>query len=74
VICYRKYTNNVKTCPDGENVCYTKMWCDGFCTSRGKVVELGCAATCPIRKPGNEVKCCSTNKCNHPPKRKKRRP
>nr|AHZ08823.1 long neurotoxin [Micropechis ikaheca] len=53
-----------KTCPPGENLCYTKTWCDAFCGSRGKVVELGCAATCPIPKHYEDVICCSTDNCN----------
>nr|CAA10359.1 alpha-bungarotoxin deletion precursor [Bungarus multicinctus] len=39
-------------------------------SSRGKVVELGCAATCPSKKPYEEVTCCSTDKCNPHPKQR----
>nr|BAN66265.1 three-finger toxin [Pseudechis rossignolii] len=54
-------------CPPGQNLCYTKSWCDRFCSSRGKVIELGCAATCPTVKPGVDITCCSTDDCNtHP--------
>nr|P01388.1 RecName: Full=Long neurotoxin 2; AltName: Full=Neurotoxin B; AltName: Full=Tx-NM4 [Naja melanoleuca] len=55
-------------CADGH-VCYTKTWCDNFCASRGKRVDLGCAATCPTVKPGVNIKCCSTDNCNPFPTR-----
>nr|P01393.1 RecName: Full=Alpha-elapitoxin-Djk2a; Short=Alpha-EPTX-Djk2a; AltName: Full=Long neurotoxin 1; AltName: Full=Toxin V-III-N1 [Dendroaspis jamesoni kaimosae] len=62
--CYKTYSDKSKTCPRGEDICYTKTWCDGFCSQRGKRVELGCAATCPKVKTGVEIKCCSTDYCN----------
>nr|Q53B55.1 RecName: Full=Long neurotoxin-like OH-31; Flags: Precursor [Ophiophagus hannah]AAT97253.1 long chain neurotoxin-like protein [Ophiophagus hannah] len=39
------------------------------CGSRGRRVDLGCAATCPIVKPGVNINCCSTDNCNPFPKR-----
>nr|prf neurotoxin [Notechis scutatus] len=73
LICYMG-PKTPRTCPRGQNLCYTKTWCDAFCSSRGKVVELGCAATCPIAKSYEDVTCCSTDNCNpfpvrprHPP-------
>nr|ACR78487.1 putative long chain neurotoxin 29b [Drysdalia coronoides] len=66
LICYLGY-NNPQTCAPGQNLCYTKKWCDAFCLQRGKVIQLGCAATCPTAKPGEDVTCCSRDKCNpHP--------
>nr|A6MFK5.1 RecName: Full=Long neurotoxin LNTX-2; Flags: Precursor [Demansia vestigiata]ABK63545.1 LNTX-2 precursor [Demansia vestigiata] len=54
-------------CPPGQEVCYTKAWRDRMCSFRGKVIELGCAATCPRQEPGKEITCCSTDDCNtHP--------
>nr|WVG99523.1 long-chain [Pseudonaja textilis] len=54
-----------KPCPPGQEVCYTKTWCDGFCGIRGKRVDLGCAATCPTpKKTGIDIICCSTDDCN----------
>uniref|UniRef100_R4G2U8 3FTx-Ech-21 n=1 Tax=Echiopsis curta TaxID=529692 RepID=R4G2U8_9SAUR len=73
LICYKGY-NAPQTCPPGQNLCYTKTWCDAFCSSRGKVVELGCAATCPTVKPHVDIKCCSTDKCNPFPVRPRSRP
>uniref|UniRef100_R4FKG3 3FTx-Ver-5 n=1 Tax=Vermicella annulata TaxID=1295044 RepID=R4FKG3_9SAUR len=63
LICYVGY-NIPQICPTGEVVCFTKTWCDAHCGERGKRVELGCAATCPIVKPGIDITCCSTNNCN----------
>uniref|UniRef100_R4FI70 3FTx-Aca-55 n=1 Tax=Acanthophis wellsi TaxID=239747 RepID=R4FI70_9SAUR len=63
VICYLGY-NYAQPCPPGENVCFTKTWCDGRCPQLGKRVEMGCAATCPKVKRGVDIKCCSTDKCN----------
>nr|C5ILC5.1 RecName: Full=Alpha-elapitoxin-Oh2a; Short=Alpha-EPTX-Oh2a; AltName: Full=Long chain neurotoxin; Flags: Precursor [Ophiophagus hannah]ACR55626.1 long chain neurotoxin precursor [Ophiophagus hannah] len=69
LLCYKTPSPiNAETCPPGENLCYTKMWCDAWCSSRGKVIELGCAATCPSKKPYEEVDCCSTDNCNPHPK------
>nr|A8N285.1 RecName: Full=Long neurotoxin LNTX-2 homolog; Flags: Precursor [Ophiophagus hannah]ABK41954.1 long chain neurotoxin 2-like protein [Ophiophagus hannah] len=62
--CYVTPDATSQTCPDGENICYTKSWCDVFCSSRGKRIDLGCAATCPKVKPGVDIKCCSTDNCN----------
>nr|P60616.1 RecName: Full=Alpha-bungarotoxin isoform V31; Short=Alpha-BTX V31; Short=Alpha-Bgt(V31); Short=BGTX V31; AltName: Full=Long neurotoxin 1; Flags: Precursor [Bungarus multicinctus]CAB51841.1 alpha-bungarotoxin (V31) [Bungarus multicinctus]CAB51843.1 alpha-bungarotoxin (V31) [Bungarus multicinctus] len=72
IVCHTTATSPISavTCPPGENLCYRKMWCDVFCSSRGKVVELGCAATCPSKKPYEEVTCCSTDKCNPHPKQR----
>uniref|UniRef100_R4G7E7 3FTx-Aca-62 n=1 Tax=Acanthophis wellsi TaxID=239747 RepID=R4G7E7_9SAUR len=67
VICYLGY-NYAQTCPPGENVCFTKTWCDARCGLLGKRVEMGCAATCPKVKPGVDIKCCETDKCNPFPK------
>nr|A8HDK7.1 RecName: Full=Long neurotoxin 1; Short=LNTX-1; Flags: Precursor [Oxyuranus microlepidotus]ABK63541.1 LNTX-1 precursor [Oxyuranus microlepidotus] len=56
-------------CPPGQEVCYTKTWCDGFCGSRGKRVDLGCAATCPTpKKKDIKIICCSKDNCNTFPK------
>ncbi|ETE56610.1 hypothetical protein L345_17679, partial [Ophiophagus hannah] len=57
-----------ETCPDGQNLCYLKSWCDIFCGSRGERLEFGCAATCPEVKPGVNIECCSTDNCNPHPK------
>nr|C0HJD7.1 RecName: Full=Alpha-elapitoxin-Dpp2d; Short=Alpha-EPTX-Dpp2d [Dendroaspis polylepis polylepis]8DA0_E Chain E, Alpha-elapitoxin-Dpp2d [Dendroaspis polylepis polylepis]8DA0_F Chain F, Alpha-elapitoxin-Dpp2d [Dendroaspis polylepis polylepis] len=62
--CNKTFSDQSKICPPGENICYTKTWCDAFCSQRGKRVELGCAATCPKVKAGVEIKCCSTDNCN----------
>nr|P86522.1 RecName: Full=Alpha-elapitoxin-Aa2a; Short=Alpha-EPTX-Aa2a [Acanthophis antarcticus] len=35
VICYRGY-NYAQPCPPGENVCFTKTWCDARCYQLGK--------------------------------------
>uniref|UniRef100_R4G352 3FTx-Ver-10 n=1 Tax=Vermicella annulata TaxID=1295044 RepID=R4G352_9SAUR len=71
LVCYLGY-NTPRTCPPGQNLCYTKTWCDGHCGSRGKRIVLGCAATCPIVKPGVDISCCSTDKCNPHPKQERR--
>nr|F8J2E1.1 RecName: Full=Long neurotoxin 73; Short=LNTX-73; Flags: Precursor [Drysdalia coronoides]ACR78481.1 putative long chain neurotoxin 73 [Drysdalia coronoides] len=66
LICYQAY-NTPQTCAPGENLCYTKTWCDYWCHVKGKRIDLGCAATCPTAKPGEDVTCCSRDKCNpHP--------
>uniref|UniRef100_R4FIT5 3FTx-Pse-89 n=1 Tax=Pseudonaja modesta TaxID=340912 RepID=R4FIT5_9SAUR len=58
-------------CPPGQEICYTKTWCDEWCGIRGKVIELGCAATCPTpEKTSIQVTCCSTDRCNPHPKQK----
>uniref|UniRef100_R4FJX3 3FTx-Hem-11 n=1 Tax=Hemiaspis signata TaxID=355698 RepID=R4FJX3_9SAUR len=62
--CYKTPHVKSEPCAVGENQCYTKTWCDTFCSSRGKVVELGCAATCPVPESYEEVTCCSTDICN----------
>uniref|UniRef100_R4G2Q9 3FTx-Bra-6 n=1 Tax=Brachyurophis roperi TaxID=1295043 RepID=R4G2Q9_9SAUR len=67
LICFEGY-KAPKTCPPGQNLCYTKTLCGFRCASRGPRVELGCAATCPIPKPREEVTCCSTDNCNPFPK------
>uniref|UniRef100_R4G2W2 3FTx-Fur-27 n=1 Tax=Furina ornata TaxID=529697 RepID=R4G2W2_9SAUR len=74
LICYFGY-NYSQTCPDGHQ-CFTKTWCDAWCSIRGPRVEMGCEATCPIVKPGIKMFCCSTDKCNPFPKweRPTRRP
>nr|Q8UW29.1 RecName: Full=Long neurotoxin 1; Flags: Precursor [Hydrophis hardwickii]AAL54892.1 long neurotoxin isoform [Hydrophis hardwickii] len=53
-----------ETCPPGQNLCYKKSWCDAFCSSRGKVIELGCTAKCPTVKDGKDITCCATDNCN----------
>uniref|UniRef100_R4FIY3 3FTx-Sut-134 n=1 Tax=Suta fasciata TaxID=529716 RepID=R4FIY3_9SAUR len=63
LICYLG-PNNPQTCPPGEKLCFTKAWCDAWCGIRGKRMEFGCAATCPTGKPGVDITCCSTDKCN----------
>uniref|UniRef100_R4G7H1 3FTx-Ech-35 n=1 Tax=Echiopsis curta TaxID=529692 RepID=R4G7H1_9SAUR len=72
--CYKTPGVKSEPCPPGQNLCYTKTWCDAWCTSRGKVVELGCAATCPIPKSYEDIKCCSTDNCNTFPLRPRSRP
>nr|Q2VBP8.1 RecName: Full=Long neurotoxin LNTX1; Flags: Precursor [Ophiophagus hannah]ABB83621.1 long chain neurotoxin precursor [Ophiophagus hannah] len=61
-----------ETCPPGQDLCYMKTWCDVFCGSRGRVIELGCTATCPTVKPHEQITCCSTDNCNPHPKMKQR--
>nr|B2BRQ6.1 RecName: Full=Alpha-elapitoxin-Al2a; Short=Alpha-EPTX-Al2a; AltName: Full=Putative long neurotoxin; Flags: Precursor [Austrelaps labialis]ABX58152.1 putative long neurotoxin [Austrelaps labialis] len=63
-----------RTCPPGENLCFTKTWCDPRCSLLGKLVKLGCAATCPIPKSYEDVTCCSTDNCNRFPKWERSRP
>nr|Q53B57.1 RecName: Full=Long neurotoxin OH-56; Flags: Precursor [Ophiophagus hannah]AAT97251.1 long chain neurotoxin precursor [Ophiophagus hannah] len=67
--CYVTPDVTSQTCPDGQNICYTETWCDAWCGSRGKRVNLGCAATCPKVNPGVDIICCSTDNCNPFPKR-----
>nr|ABX58167.1 putative long neurotoxin [Austrelaps labialis] len=62
--CYKTPGVKSEPCAPGENLCYTKTWCDAFCGDRGKRVEMGCAATCPTVKPGVDITCCSTDNCN----------
>nr|A8S6A8.1 RecName: Full=Long neurotoxin 1; Short=LNTX-1; Flags: Precursor [Austrelaps superbus]ABW24175.1 LNTX-1 precursor [Austrelaps superbus] len=65
--CYKTPDVKSEPCAPGENLCYTKTWCDRFCSIRGKVIELGCAATCPPAEPRKDITCCSTDNCNpHP--------
>nr|Q8UW28.1 RecName: Full=Alpha-elapitoxin-Lh2a; Short=Alpha-EPTX-Lh2a; AltName: Full=Long neurotoxin 3; Flags: Precursor [Hydrophis hardwickii]AAL54893.1 long neurotoxin [Hydrophis hardwickii] len=61
--CYLGYKRS-QTCPPGEKVCFVKSWCDAFCGSRGKRIEMGCAATCPTVKDGIDITCCATDNCN----------
>nr|P01380.1 RecName: Full=Alpha-elapitoxin-Ast2a; Short=Alpha-EPTX-Ast2a; AltName: Full=Long neurotoxin 1; AltName: Full=Toxin B [Hydrophis stokesii] len=61
--CYLGYKHS-QTCPPGENVCFVKTWCDGFCNTRGERIIMGCAATCPTAKSGVHIACCSTDNCN----------
>nr|BAA32992.1 long chain alpha-neurotoxins (LsIII-isoform) [Laticauda semifasciata] len=56
--------HDTQTCPSGQEKCYVKSWCNAWCSSRGKVLEFGCAATCPSVNTGTEIKCCSADKCN----------
>nr|A8S6B0.1 RecName: Full=Alpha-elapitoxin-As2a; Short=Alpha-EPTX-As2a; AltName: Full=Long neurotoxin 2; Short=LNTX-2; Flags: Precursor [Austrelaps superbus]ABW24176.1 LNTX-2 precursor [Austrelaps superbus] len=71
LICYVD-SKTSRTCPPGENVCFTETWCDARCSLLGKRVDLGCAATCPTAKPGVDITCCSTDKCNPFPTQKHR--
>uniref|UniRef100_R4FI75 3FTx-Aca-53 n=1 Tax=Acanthophis wellsi TaxID=239747 RepID=R4FI75_9SAUR len=65
--CFKTPYVKSEPCPPGQDLCYTKTWCDAFCSIRGKVIELGCAATCPPAEPKKDIKCCSTDNCNtHP--------
>uniref|UniRef100_R4G2E4 3FTx-Bra-17 n=1 Tax=Brachyurophis roperi TaxID=1295043 RepID=R4G2E4_9SAUR len=66
--CYKTAPVRSEPCPPGEDLCYTKAWCDFRCGTHGKILELGCAATCPIPKHYEDVKCCSTDNCNPFPK------
>uniref|UniRef100_R4FK75 3FTx-Pse-110 n=1 Tax=Pseudonaja modesta TaxID=340912 RepID=R4FK75_9SAUR len=56
-----------KPCPSGQEVCYTKAWCNEWCPDRGKQVEMGCAAICPSVKPKEDITCCSEDNCNPRP-------
>nr|ACY68695.1 long-chain neurotoxin isoform 1 [Parasuta nigriceps] len=67
--CYTSLNRESKTCPSGQNLCVTKTWCGEMCSIRGKRVELGCAATCPIRTPGLDFTVCTTDNCNPVPER-----
>nr|1NTN_A Chain A, NEUROTOXIN I [Naja oxiana] len=71
ITCYKTPIITSETCAPGQNLCYTKTWCDAWCGSRGKVIELGCAATCPTVESYQDIKCCSTDNCNPHPKQKR---
>nr|P01425.1 RecName: Full=Short neurotoxin 1; AltName: Full=Toxin II [Hemachatus haemachatus] len=47
-----------KSCP-GDTNCYNKRWRD----HRGTIIERGCG--CPTVKPGINLKCCTTDRCNN---------
>nr|P0C555.1 RecName: Full=Neurotoxin 3FTx-RI; Flags: Precursor [Bungarus fasciatus] len=47
-----------ETCPNGEDTCYNKTWN----THRGSRTDRGCG--CPKVKPGINLRCCKTDKCN----------
>nr|ACR78476.1 putative long chain neurotoxin 173 [Drysdalia coronoides] len=72
--CYKTHPYKSEPWASGENLCYTKTWCDFRCSQLGKAVELGCAATCPTTKPYEEVTCCSTDDCNRFPNWERPRP
>nr|P0C8R6.1 RecName: Full=Alpha-elapitoxin-Lc2c; Short=Alpha-EPTX-Lc2c; AltName: Full=Long neurotoxin 1 [Laticauda colubrina] len=66
-ICYLA-PRDTQICAPGQEICYLKSWDDGSGSIKGKRLEFGCAATCPTVKPGIDIKCCSTDKCNPHPK------
>nr|QSI83926.1 three-finger toxin [Calliophis bivirgatus] len=53
-----------KICPDGEDVCYGKTSVGPSGPVGRTVLELGCAATCPSRTLGVNIRCCKKDKCN----------
>nr|QSI83928.1 three-finger toxin [Calliophis bivirgatus] len=53
-----------KGCPAGENVCFVKTLVAPVGPTGKKVLERGCAATCPKGMFGVNINCCTKDKCN----------
>nr|F5CPD9.1 RecName: Full=Three-finger toxin MALT0058C; Flags: Precursor [Micrurus altirostris]AED89566.1 putative three finger toxin precursor [Micrurus altirostris] len=61
LICYNDHGfigKTTETCENGMTTCYEKRWTE----ARGTRIDRGCG--CPNVKPGVNLNCCKTDRCN----------